>query len=137
MIDSIATQITALRDEGLARAALKLDAVVTGANGAAYVAAAELLDGPLGLPASFLRPVGAFLIVFAACVWFASTRAQVDRSALSFVALLNALWVVDSIALLALGWYDPTTGGAVWIGLQAMVVGAFAALQAYAARNVV
>jgi hypothetical protein len=129
------SRITALRGDALTRVALKLDAVVTGANGAAYLAAAGLLDGPLGLPESFLRATGAFLIVFAACVWFTGTRPNLNRNAVGAIVALNVLWVIDSIALVALGWYDPTTGGSVWVVLQAIVVAAFAALQAYALRS--
>jgi len=129
-------RITALRGDSLPRVALGLDAVVTAANGVAYLAAATLLDGPLGMPAGFLRGVGAFLIVFAACVAYVGTRRQIDRSAVYAVIALNALWVVDSIALVALGWYGPTTGGSIWTILQAGVVAGFAALQAYAIRRI-
>lgn len=66
MTTTAISRITALRGDALIRVALKLDAVVTGANGAAYLAAAGVLDGPLGLPEGFLRATGAFLIVFAA-----------------------------------------------------------------------
>ena len=135
MTSTAITRLTALRGDALTRVALKLDAVVTGANGAAYLAAASVLDGPLGLPESFLRAIGAFLIVFAACVWFTATRPELNRNAVYAVVVLNALWVVDSIALVALGWYDPTTGGSVWVALQALVVAGFAALQAYAVRQ--
>jgi hypothetical protein len=128
-------RVAALRGESLTRAALGLDAVVTGANGVAYLAAASLLDEPLGMPAGFLRGVGAFLIVFAACVACVATRRQINRTAVYAVIALNALWVVDSIALAAFGWYDPTTGGSVWAILQAGVVAGFAALQAYAIRR--
>jgi hypothetical protein len=128
-------RITALRGDALTRAALGLDAAVTGVNGLAYLAGASLLDGPLGMPAGFLRGVGAFLLVFAACVAYVATREQISRSAVYAIIGLNALWVVDSIALVALGWYDPTTGGAVWTILQAGVVAGFAALQAYAIRR--
>jgi hypothetical protein len=128
-------RITALRGDSLTRAALGLDAAVTGVNGIAYLAGASLLDGALGMPAGFLRGVGAFLIVFAACVAYAATREQVNRTAVYAIIALNALWVVDSIALVALGWYDPTTGGSVWTILQAGVVAGFAALQAYAIRR--
>ena len=128
-------RVATLRGDALVRVALKLDAVVTGANGAAYLAGASLLDGPLGMPTSFLRAVGAFLIVFAACVWYTATREQVNRAAVWAIVTLNALWVVDSLALVALDWYSPTTGGAVWAVMQAIVVGAFAGLQAYALRS--
>jgi hypothetical protein len=121
--------------EALTRVALKLDAAVTGANGVAYLALASVLDGPLGMPAGFLRGVGAFLIVFAACVAFTATRPAINRNAVLAVIALNALWVVDSIALVIAGWYDPTTGGSVWTILQAGVVAGFAGLQAYAIRR--
>ncbi|HEY8583963.1 MAG TPA: hypothetical protein VIL49_13500 [Capillimicrobium sp.] len=114
------------------RTVLRLDAAVTAANGVAYVVAANGLDGVLGMPASFLRGVGVFLVVFAAVVWAVSTRPQVSRAAVIAVIAANALWVVDSIALLAFGWHEPTTVGAVWVALQAVTVGGFAALQAHA-----
>jgi hypothetical protein len=135
MTSAAITRLTALRGDALTRVALKLDAVVTGANGAAYLAAAGVLDGPLGLPQSFLRATGAFLIVFAACVWFTATRPAVNRNAVYAVVVLNALWIVDSIALIALGWYDPTTAGSIWVALQALVVAGFAALQLVALRR--
>jgi hypothetical protein len=135
MTTAAINRLAGLRGDALTRVALKLDAVVTGANGVAYLAAASLLDGPLGLPESFLRATGAFLIAFAAAVWFTATRPAVNRNAVYAVIALNALWVVDSIALAAFGWYDPTTGGSIWVVLQALVVAGFAALQAYAVRH--
>ena len=128
-------RLAAVPGEALTRIALKLDAVVTGANGVAYLALAGVLDGPLGMPAGFLRGVGAFLVVFAACVAFTATRPAINRQAVYAVIALNVLWVIDSIALVALGWYDPTTGGSVWTILQAGVVAGFAGLQAYAIRR--
>src|SRR5215217_7675811 len=50
----------------LLRLALRLDAVVTAANGAAYLLAAPLLGDLLGLPAGWLRGVGVFLLLFGA-----------------------------------------------------------------------
>ena len=46
------------RAGGLLRPALRLDAVVTGVNGAGYLLGAPLLDGPLGLSAGLLRSGG-------------------------------------------------------------------------------
>jgi hypothetical protein len=112
------------RGEALLPAALILDAVVTAANGVAYLAAASLLDEPLGLPADFLRGIGAFLLVYALLVWFARTASLVR-----VVIAGNVAWAVASVALVVFDWGTPTTGGAVWIVLQAAVVGGFAALQ--------
>ncbi len=130
-------RLASLPGDALVRLALRLDAVVTGANGAAYLAAASLLDGPLGMPASFLRWIGAFLLVFAAAVWAVSARREVSPLAVRAVIVLNAFWVIDSLALVAFGWHDPTTGGSVWVALQAIVVAAFALTQAAALRRVV
>jgi hypothetical protein len=112
------------------RFALRLDAVVTGANGAAYLALAGPLEDLLGLSAPLLRSVGAFLLVFAAGVWLVAARAQISPSATLAVIALNVLWAVDSVAFLALGFSEPTTVGGVWIVLQALTVAGFAGLQA-------
>ena len=53
-------------DPALLRLALKLDALVSGAVGVAYIAGAGVLDGTLGLPAVFLISVGAFQVVLLA-----------------------------------------------------------------------
>ena len=120
------------------RTALKLDAIVTGANGAAYLVAAGPLEDLLGLSPALLRSTGAFLLLFSAAVWTVASRPQVSPSAALVVIALNALWAADSIAFLATGVADPTTAGAVWIVMQAVVVAGFAALQTVtrgAARN--
>jgi hypothetical protein len=120
------------------RTALKLDAVVTGANGAAYLVAAGPLEDLLGPSPALLRGIGAFLLLFSAAVWTVAARPRVSASAALVVIALNVLWAADSIAFLATGLSDPTTAGAVWIVLQALVVAGFAALQAVArgaARN--
>ena len=79
-MSAIATRITALPREAQLRLALKLDAVVTGANGAAYLALAGPLEDLLGVDAALLRGVGAFLLVFAAFVAYVATRPEVPRA---------------------------------------------------------
>ena len=122
-------RLAALPRDTVLRLALKLDAAVTGVNGVAYLAAGEPLENLLGLPPDLLRPLGAFLLLFAAAVWFTATRPAVSRGAVMTIALANVAWAVDSIVFLALGLSSPTVVGGVWIALQAVVVGAFAALQ--------
>ena len=117
------------RPDRLLRLALRLDAVVTGANGAAYLAAAPLLDDLLGLSPGLLRGVGAFLLVYAAAVWFVATRVRPSTPAVEAVVVLNALWAVGSVVVVLTDRFTPTTAGAVWLVLQALVVAAFAALQ--------
>ena len=117
------------------RAALKLDAVVTGANGLAYLALAGPLADVLGLSAPLLRGVGAFLAVFAAAVWATGTRRRVPRAGAWVIVAANAAWALSSVAAAVAGWGDPTTAGTVWVLLQALVVGGFAELQAFALRR--
>jgi hypothetical protein len=126
---SVTTTAVAGRD-GFLRLALKLDAVVTTANGLAYLAAAGVLDSTLGVPAGFLRAIGAFLVVFGAAVWLVGTRPSISRAAVIAIVAANALWVLDSVLFAVLGWHDPSTAGTVWTFLQAATVGGFAALQA-------
>jgi hypothetical protein len=121
------TTTTAPPAPSLLRLALRLDAVVTAANGAAYLLAAPLLDDLLGLPAGWLRGIGAFLLVFGIGVW--TVAARPTPPAVGTVVAANALWAAGSLVVAATGVGSPTTVGMVWIGLQAVVVAAFAALQ--------
>lgn len=121
--------------EGLVRLALKIDALVTGANGAAYLIGADLLDSTLGLPAGMLRATGAFLLVFALAVWAIGTRPVLRVPLVAAVIAANIAWVVESLALVAFDWFSPSTAGVVWVLLQAGVVGAFAAVQLSGLRS--
>jgi len=48
------------------------------------------------------------------------------------VVLANVVWVGASVALVLTEWQHLTTVGVVWVLLQAVVVGAFAAAQGWA-----
>lgn len=115
----------------LLRAALAVDAAVTGLNGLAYVAAAGALEPLLGLPAAPLRWAGAFLLVFAAAVAVLATRPAPPRGPVTGVIIVNLAWVVGSLAVVAAA---ETLVGQLWIVAQALVVGAFAAVQGHALR---
>jgi uncharacterized protein YjeT (DUF2065 family) len=118
--------------ERLLRLVLKLDAVVTGANGLAYLVAAGALEDLLGLPTAPLRGVGGFLLVFGVVVWLAATRPVVAHPAVGAVIAANLAWAAGSVLVAVLGAWSPTTAGTVWILLQAAVVAALAGLQRYA-----
>lgn len=119
----------------LLRLALRLDAVVTGVNGLAYLALAGPLDDLLGLSAGPGRAIGAFLLVYAAAVWAVSMPARPHRHAVSAVVEANLLWTILSVATVALGWFSLTTVGGVWAVLQAIAVAGFAAVQYAALRR--
>jgi hypothetical protein len=116
------------------RLALKLDAVVTGANGIAYLVAANPLEDLLGIEPAVLRAVGAFLVVFAAAVWLTATRARIPKAAVMAIVDANIAWALGSLVVAATQGDALTTTGTVWIVLQALTVAGFAALQ-LASRN--
>ena len=92
-----ATITSATRRRPFLRLALKLDALVTGANGAAYLVAAGPLGELLGLSPALLRGTGAFLVAFAAAVWLTATRPSIPRGAVHAIVAANAIWAIDSI----------------------------------------
>ena len=79
--------------QGMRRFALRIDAVVSGANGVAYLALAGPLADLFGVSGSLLRPVGAFFLVWAAALWLLSSREAITRGEMIAVAALNAVWV--------------------------------------------
>ena len=122
------------RGRGLLPVALRVDSVVSAANGAAYLLGAGALDSLLGLDAGLLRAVGAFLLLYAAFVWWVSGR-PTARTVWPVIEA-NIAWTHASFVVIAAGWFSPTTGGSVWVALQALVVGGFAALQYRGLRQV-
>ena len=119
---------------GLA-SALKLDAVVTGVNGGAYLLAAQPLGDLLGLSPALLRLLGIALIAFAAALWLAAARPSVSRAVAVALGGANAAWALARIAVAVGGWLSPTTVGTLWIIAQAIVVAAFAELQVTALKR--
>ncbi len=129
-------RIASIPGEALLGLVLKLDAVTTGANGIAYVALAGVLDSPLGVAAGPLRAIGIALIAYSVAVWVLASRSPINRTGVRAVIAANAIWAVESVIVLIAGWVDPQTLGGVWIALQALVVGGFAALQYAALRRI-
>jgi hypothetical protein len=132
---TLRSRLAALPGEVAVRLALRLDAVISGANGVVYLAIPGALDSALGVDAGVIRGFGAFFVVSAATVWAISSREPINRTAVRVVIVGNAAYAVASLAVLAAGLPEPETAGALWIALQALIVGGFAALQAAALRR--
>ncbi|HEV2774270.1 MAG TPA: hypothetical protein VGV90_01640 [Solirubrobacteraceae bacterium] len=115
--------------------ALRLDAVVTAANGAAYLLAAGPLSDLLGLSAALLRVAGVGLLAFAAVVWLVAAAKRIARPAAATIIALNAVWAIGCIAAVLADLGTPTTAGAAWIVAQALVVAGFAELQVAGLRR--
>jgi hypothetical protein len=111
------------------RRAIVGDAIITGAMAVLLVAAAGLLAPLLNLPESFLREVGIFLIVYAALVGFLGSRELMPKLAVWLVIGANALWAIDSIALLFTPWVQPNMLGQAFVVMQAVTVAVIAELQ--------
>jgi hypothetical protein len=127
-----ATQLAALARTSdphtMLRRFLALDAVVTGANGLAYLVAAGPLGRFLGADSGLLLVLGAFLTVYAAAVGLLAARSRPGALPVRAVVEVNLAWAALSFAALGL-WLSPTTAGAVWTVLQALTVAGFALLQ--------
>ncbi|WP_406014856.1 hypothetical protein OG520_26400 [Streptomyces sp. NBC_00984] len=117
------------RSDGLLRAALVADVILTGANGIGYLALATVLDSLLGVPLPVQYAVGVFLTVYALWVLTVSRQEDISRGAVTVVIALNAAWAVAGVVTVVLDALTATTVGNGWIVFQALVVGAMGAVQ--------
>jgi len=117
------------RSASFLRLALVADAVISGATGLMMTFGADLATGLLGLPAPLLRFAGLSLLPFAAVVAFIGLREKISRPAVWGVIVYNALWVADSILLLASGLIAPTALGYAFTLAQALAVAILADAQ--------
>lgn len=119
------------------RRVLMLDAVASGAMALLLVLAAGPLTELLGLPQALMRIAGAVLLPYSAFVAWLAMREAPSRPLVWAVVAANALWAVDSVLILLLGWIAPTTLGILFVAGQAMIVLVFAELQYLGLRRTV
>ncbi|MEV7168265.1 hypothetical protein AB0O18_01075 [Streptomyces sp. NPDC093224] len=112
---------------------LALDAVVTTANGLAYVAFSAPLARLLGVGQELLLALGVFLTAYGAGVAWLASRRRPPVLGVRLVIEGNYAWAALSLLSLAL-WFEPTTAGLLWIPAQALTVAGFALLQQLALR---
>ena len=120
---------------GLLRLVLKLDAVASGALGVLSLAASPALDDLLGTPLALLVPVGLFLMAWAVALWIIASSPRVGGTAVWAVILLNLLYAVDGVMIMAAGLFPLTALGTVFVLFQVVAVTLFAAAQFYALRK--
>ncbi|MCP2321379.1 hypothetical protein APR12_006770 [Nocardia amikacinitolerans] len=113
----------------LLRTSLRLDAVITGANGIAYLALSGPLESLLGLDRGLGIAIGVFLTLYGLGVAAIGSTKTINPVAARAVIGLNATWVLVSLVALVEGALDLTVVGSVWTVMQAATVGGFAALQ--------
>jgi hypothetical protein len=113
----------------LLKYALIADAVASAAMGVLLAGGAGLLSGFLGLPQDLLLYAGLFLLPYALGVAWIGTRPQISRPLAWLVVALNALWVADSVVLLATQYVSPNAWGVAFIATQALAVAVLAVAQ--------
>ncbi|QSQ12893.1 hypothetical protein [Myxococcus landrumensis] len=114
---------------------LLADGLASGATGALMCFGASPLSELLGLDATLLRVAGGGLLPYAALLAFFALRPLVSRSLVWTIIAINVLWTVDSFALLASGWVQPTVWGQAFVVFQALAVAVFAGLQLMALKQ--
>lgn len=113
------------------RLVLRLDAACSGATGLLMAAGHQALSPWLGLSPALLLAAGLALLPYALLLWHLAGRERVRPGWVWAVVAVNALWAVESLALLGLGWQQPTVFGHAFVIGQALVVLALADVQAW------
>lgn len=117
------------------RLAYEFDGIATLASGVLLVALSGIIDSALGLSTAVLLATGGFFIVYAIAVLAIATRPEIPRRAAAGVAVLNAIYAVDSVITVEAGWLEPTTLGTVGILAIAAFTAIMAAIQTYTLRT--
>ncbi len=124
-----------------ARTFLKLNSQFSALNGVALLIAAGLIApiliaNPVDWAALGLRGLGLGLLGFALVLFMLSKNKFVSRSAVNEIVLLDALWVLGSVVLIAFFGDILTTNGVIVVTVIAMVVALFAIAQFAAAAKI-
>ncbi len=118
-----------IRVSPLLRLALRLDALMSLAAGAATLTRASALAAEIGAPAAAVTALGAFMLAYGLLAGVLGTCRQLPRWLVLGLVIGNALWALDSLLLLATGWIDPSWFGVSLIVAQALLVALVSALQ--------
>lgn len=111
------------------RRALQIDTIFSGAAALMLVFGASFFATLLNLPEAFLRNTGLVLVGFTLGVGYLASRGMMSKTTVWAVIAINAVWTIDSIALLASSWLSPNLLGQAFIVMQAIAVGVFAELE--------
>lgn len=111
------------------RRVLLADAASCAGMGLGMLLFATPLAALLNLPTTFISEVGVVLLPCAAFIVYLASRPVPPRMGVWAVIALNAVWVVESCALLFTDWVSPNEFGIAFIVGQALVVALLAELE--------
>lgn len=109
-------------NDKLIRLALRLDFASCAGLGAILLAAAPVLDGPLGLSTGAQRALGAFLLVWSLVPLMIGSRPVIRRGAVWAVVAVNVLWILETGVALVAGVFPLTGLGVAFMVVQAVAV---------------
>lgn len=120
----------------LLRRVLQADGVFSGLSGLAFILGSETIAAFLGLDTPMIIAItGGILLLYAAGLFYVAAQETISRTAAWTFIILDALWVVDSIAILVIGWPPLTTAGKWAVAGVADMVAIIAALKYYRLRR--
>lgn len=111
------------------RQVLAADAVTGALAGFAMTAGADLLAPVLNLNRDILFYGGIALAPFVVFLAWLALQPQPPRTGVMTIIVLNALWVIASVALLVTGIEQPNALGYGFVIAQAVAVGVYAELE--------
>ena len=111
------------------RRVLVVDAASCATMGLGMILFAAPLANLLNLPAAAISEVGLVLLPCAVLNAYLAMRSSPPRIGVWVVIALNAVWVVESFALLFTGWVSPNAFGIAFIVGQALVTALLAELE--------
>lgn len=119
------------------RRALVADAASCAGLGLGMLLFTAPLAALLNLPATAIDEVGLLLLPCAAFILYLASKPVPPRMGVWTVIVLNALWTVESFALLFTDWVSPNAFGIAFIVGQALVVALLAELEYVGLRKAV
>lgn len=129
------TTIAAPTTDRPLRVSLRLDSLMCAVFVPVLLVGAGLFGDLLGLPGALLIGAALVLAPFAAFLWWVSATPVIRPSAVSVAVAGNALWVLASLAVLAL--LTPTTLGFAFVLVQAAAVAGITVVEAVALRRII
>ncbi len=117
------------------RQVLAADAVTGAAAGLVMVAGADVLAPLLQLNRDILFYAGIAMAPFVVMLTWLAMQPQPPRTGVMTIVVLNALWVIGSIALIVTGIEQPNLLGYGFVIAQAVAVGVFAELEYIALKR--